>query len=108
MSVVVRLPTWHDAGQLGRNFADFQAGDKAGQVMGVCPQVPNDAGFPGNAGRGAPDRLLVSFSLQQRRSPTGSMLDLHDPDLAQFSITNHITGLTYHRIASIVVSNAED
>ncbi len=80
MGVVINLTAWHNTGQLGGHFAYFQAGDKAGQIMGVRPQVTNHAGFPGNAGSGAPDRLLMSFRFQQGGSPAGGVLDLQQPD----------------------------
>ena len=50
MGIVVNLVIRHHTGQLGGHFGDFQPGDKAGQVMGVRPQVTDYAGFSGNAG----------------------------------------------------------
>src|SRR5258708_538777 len=108
VGVVINLAAWHNTGQLGGHFGDFQTGDEASQVLGVCPQITDHAGFPDNAGSSAPNRLFMARRFQQRSGPARSVLDLYQPDLAQLSIANHRTGLTYHRIAAIAVGHAEN
>src|SRR6266849_9683086 len=108
MGVVINLAARHNTGQLGGHFAYFQAGDKAGQIMGVRPQVTDYAGFPGNAGSGAPDGLLMSFRFQQGGSPAGGVFDLQQPDFAQLPVANHFAGLAYYGIAGIAVGHAEN
>ena len=105
--VVVRLPSEHQRGELGRDVRHLQAGDETGEVMGVRSDVADHRGLPGDAGRRPPGGLLVPAHFQERRGPARGVLHLDQADRAQLARADHLARLPHQRIAGVAVGDGE-
>ena len=85
-----------------------QAGDEAGEIVGVGADVAERS----RRGRCAPgrcaSRLLLAGVLKRRGEPVLRIFDLDHAELAELAGGDHLARLPDHRIAGVVVGQAED
>ena len=108
VAVVVHLASLDEGRQIGADVRDLQAGDVLGQVRGVGADVADAAAGAGLLGVGPPTGLHLAGLLEGRGQP--ALRVLHDDlaDLAQIALSHHVAGQLDHRVAGVVVHQAED
>ena len=108
MNVVIEPPPRHEDREIRGNLLTSQTGDKCGKMVSVAADVTKASCRPAVRRVSAPFRLLLAGELERRGEPVLGIFHLHDAHLAYFAGSNHLASLPYHRIASVVVSKAED
>ena len=84
----------------------MQAGDEFCEVDGVGADIAHAASGSADRGIDAPGGLLLAGVFQHRSQPALRILDDDFAYVAQLTLLDHLAGLTDHRIAGVIVSDA--
>ena len=107
VGIVVEGSARHQRAEVGAQALDLQAGDRGDQVLRVRADVADGARRPTARGVQTPAGLLVAAVLERGGEPALAVLAHHLAQRAQFAGRHHGTRLPHHRIATVVVGDAE-
>mmetsp|Transcript_27183 Transcript_27183/g.49615 ORF Transcript_27183/g.49615 Transcript_27183/m.49615 type:complete len:295 (-) Transcript_27183:156-1040(-) len=100
MPVVVHRTARHKGIQIGGKAFDLKPGDEPGEVMGMGANVTGGPSGP------RPRRISTPFGLFERLvlgQPVLRIFHLNNPDFADSTACNHLSGLPHHRIPRVIV-----
>jgi len=108
LGVIIEATPFDKGGQFGAQFPDRNANDKIRKVVRVRPDIADASTCPRLRRIGPPLGLLLSGRFDRLGKPILRVLDLYDPDVAEFTGLHHLSGLTHHRIAGVIVRYREN
>ena len=108
LHIVVELATRHESRELRKQLIGLKSCDERGEIVGMRAEVANAATGPRSLRIGAPFGLLAAGKLGPCRQPVLRILGLHDTDRTELAGDNHRPCLPDHRIACVIVGEAED
>ena len=108
VAVVLQRPAVDERGQVGAQGLDAKPGDRLGEVLGVRSDVADAATDAGALRVGAPVRLLLALRFEFGGEPALRILDDDLAHPAELTAADPVPGLLDHRIAGVVVGQAED
>ena len=108
MCVVVEPAAGHEGRQLAGEAFQSEAGNEAGQIVGVGADVADRAAGTGPVGIDAPAGLLGAFVLGPARQPVLDIDRVDDTDRTEFARRHHRAGLPDHRVAGVIVGEHEE
>ena len=103
-AVVVEPASGHEGREVGGDLEDGHSGDELDDVLGVGADVGHASGDAGLLGIDAPGGLLAGVGGGE---PAQGVLHVDLPDLAQGAAGDQLSGLADHRVAGVVVEEAE-
>src|SRR5262249_35684691 len=106
-AVVVERPARDPRSEHREQRLDARAGDVLGEVRRVRPDVPHRAARTGELRIDAPARLLLSGRFELVAEPALEVLDVDLADLAELARLHEVRRLAHHRVAGVVVRDAE-
>jgi len=86
----------------------MQPGYKARDVVGMRADVAEATAGPALRGIRAPGGLFLSGVLKRGGQPVLRVFDLHDANLSELAVGDHLAGLADHRIARVIVRESEN
>jgi len=108
VAVVVEPAALDEDAQICADLFDLEACDIFGEVLGVRADVTHTAGPSALLGIGSPGGLLLARLLQSRGQPALRILNDDLADLADLAAADEVSGELDHRVAGVVVHQAED
>ena len=105
--VVVDESVGHDVADLRGDGADLESGDEAQQVVRVGADVTHHQRRPTLDRVVAPRQCTLGIGVAFGGLAALHVFDLDQLDLAELAVGDHGPGLTHHRIARVVVGQAE-
>lgn len=106
--VVIELTTgfegFEDAADVGR----FQLGHIASEIVSMGRDIAKATGCAALGGIGSPSGLFLIAVFEAGTEPALNVLSAEGLDFAEFPFGDHFAGLSYERIAGVVVGQGED
>jgi len=103
MAVVIETAAFNEAVEIGGKAVQLEAGDERSEVIGMCSDIAGGAAGAGLRGIRAPSRLFLPGLLNILRQSILRIFHLHDADIAELAILDHLARLTDHRIAGVIM-----
>src|SRR3546814_8995038 len=96
--VVVKQTALDEGAQISRDLNGPHAADIARKLIGMCTDVAKSSRRPGNPRVAAPARIVLRGGLGP---PVLRILDLHQPNLADFALRDQVARMPPHGIPGV-------